>query len=823
MANTMQTPPPAFNRGLRPTWSLEQGRIALRHSSRPCLCMRGVSGSVSIDGNRISVADARECSRRDGAGSGGRPVTELSYAWSEPDLRWTWRIEQADHALRIRATLTNTGRSSVTVSDWHVLHLEQGNGGSMDLGRDPENVRFFGWRPWDMRVERLANEEASHGSSNLCHLYDPDSGTTLLCGFVTLDRMLVRHDLDYSPAGGVRGYRATCLFGSYALPAGEELASETLHIAYHGDPCAALESWADEVKGIYEPSFEPGALVTYGGTAWMHIWSGQEGVWEEIILEGARAVREKLAGFGINCIGGTSHKMYKEGVPGNWYEANEQQFPNGLPALMDKLWDMGFSHKFWFSPFWFFAEAEGVLAENRENLLRDQSGEPIAEPGTWEWDMHSDPDDSPRLTKYYLDGTHPKTQDYVRGIFQHNRKLGVRAYMLDFLSIKAGACLHDKRLLPVEAARQIIKVLREAAGEDSHLQTAVASTPGFIGLIDAARVVRDFGEGRPMAPYHAWRNATYCLHDLHFANTHSFIQNAAASYFTHRRIYVNDLNCLTIDKPVPLEHARIAVTMFGLGGGSPVSLGDDIRRIDPERLRMVKLCLPRTQDMPVPVDLFTHVWPDDYCRIVKLPVRTAWDCYVVVAVFNTDDEAYATDLDFAGLGLDGDAAYRVFDFWNEEYLGTFKGSVACTVPPSAVRVYRISRARNHPWLLSTDMHMQQGAVEVTSLGWDEKTMALSGTATRPVGEHGNVFIHIPRQLKLINHKGVGLMKDVRDMSVVARLPLCFAREQEEFELCFSQLETRYVTRKGWLPYATEAEWLAYVKEHQAPESTRVIE
>jgi alpha galactosidase C-like protein len=785
--------------------------------------MRGVSGSVSIDGQRLSLSDAREGVRQQSTSPDGRSVTEIQFAWSEPDLRWTWRIEETDHALRITATLLSAGRSSVAVSDWHVLHLEQDRGGGMALGRDPENVRFFGWRPWDTRVERLAEENAGHGSNNLCHLYDPDSGTTLLSGFVTLDRMLVRHELDYSPATGVREYRATCHFGSYTLPAGEELASETLHVAYYDDPYAALDSWADEVKGIYDPSFEPAALVTYSGGTWMHVWSGQEGVWEEIILEGARAVREKLAGFGINCVSGTTHKMYKEGIPGNWYEVNEQQFPNGLPAVMDKLRAMGFKHKFWFSPFWFFAETEGVLEANRENLLRDRSGEPISEPANWEWDMRCDADDSLRLTKYYLDGTHPKTQDYVRRIFEHNRKLGVRAYMLDFLSIKENACLHDSRLLPVEAARQIIKVLREAGGEDTHLQTAVASTPGFIGLIDAARVVRDFGEGRPMAPYHAWHNATYCLHDEHFANTHSFIQNAAASYFTHRKVYINDLNCLTIDKPVPLEHARIAVTLFGLGGGSPLNLGDDIRRIDPERLRMIKLCLPRTRDMPTPVDLFDRVWPDDYCRTLMLPVETPWDSYVIVAVYNGDDEAYSTDLDFVRLGLDGDVAYRVFNFWNEEYLGTFKGSVACTVPPAAIRVYRISQVRNHPWLLSTDMHMQQGAVEVASLNWNEKTMTLSGTVTRPVGECGNVFIHIPRQLRLINHKGVGLMKDVRDMTVVARLPIHFEQEREDFELRFAELETRFVARRGWLPYASVDEWLEYVRKHRNPNDTRVVE
>jgi signal transduction histidine kinase len=106
-------------------------------------------------------------------------------------------------------------------------------------------------------------------------------------------------------------------------------------------------------------------------------------------------------------------------------------------------------------------------------------------------------------------------------------------------------------------------------------------------------VGRDFGEGRPLqgVPLSDWRNATYVLHDLHYANTFYFVQNVAANYFTHRKLYINDYNLFTIDKPLPTEHARIVATMFGLGGGSPVMLGDDYRYIDPERLRIALINL----------------------------------------------------------------------------------------------------------------------------------------------------------------------------------------------------------------------------------------
>ena len=561
---------------------------------------------------------------------------------------------------------------------------------------NPEDVRFFGWHPWNMRVETLAGEGGRHEAHKVCHLYDPASEATFLCGFVTLDRMSCRHHLSYSADNGVEEYRAECAFGRYALDPGAKITSETFHVGYYSDPYAALDRWGETVHDIYKPEFADLPPVGWNGTC-IDAFSNREEPREVCAVENARLIREYLRGFDVKYLSASQYNL-KDGLPGNWLNVEERQIPSGLPGYFNQLKSLGFTPGLWMSPFWFFAEAEGALEENRENLLLDETGEPIHEPSSWEFDIDSDPEDTKRLTKYYLDGSHPKTRDFVRKIFSYYREIGVRYYMLDFLAIKENGVLADRSLTHMEAARAILDVIREAAGDDTHLQTAVSSTPGFIGLINAARVGRDFGEGRPLfPPYNAWRNATYVLHDLHFGNTRYLIQNAAASWFTHRRIFMNDFNLLTIDKPVPIEHARMAVTMFGLGGGSPLMLGDDFRCIDADRLRMIKFCLPRTNDMPVPVDLFDHVYPDDYCRIIKLSVETVCGSCLLSAVFNLDDCGYETVLDFAKLGLDADSQYRVYEFWGEEYHGTFRDKFGCAVAPHSCLLFRLSRAKKYRW------------------------------------------------------------------------------------------------------------------------------
>jgi hypothetical protein len=213
-------------------------------------------------------------------------------------------------------------------------------------------------------------------------------------------------------------------------------------------------------------------------------------------------------------------------------------------------------------------------------------------------------------------------------------------------------------------------------------------------------------------------------------------------------------------------------------------------------LRLIKLCLPRTDEMARPVDLFEHVQPDDYARILMLPVKTAWDSYTLLAVFNLDNVSQRTTLELSSLGLSAKGRYTVYDFWNEDYCGETTQSLCADVSPSSCKLYRIAKARRHPWLLSSDMHIQQGLVEVPELKWDPKRLELSGTVTRPGGESGSLFFVMPDGFRLVNHEGHKLMKSGRDNAVVIRREFTFkGNKPVAFKLRFVRMKkgmTRYI-------------------------------
>lgn len=80
-------------------------------------------------------------------------------------------------------------------------------------------------------------------------------------------------------------------------------------------------------------------------------------------------------------------------------------------------------------------------------------------------------------------------------------------------SLEVTARLRNTGHAPLTIGAWHVLHLTRANGGATHIQTAVSSTPAYVGLINAARVGRDFGEGRPLAgmPLSDWRNATYVI------------------------------------------------------------------------------------------------------------------------------------------------------------------------------------------------------------------------------------------------------------------------------------------------------------------------
>ena len=213
-------------------FSTDDNRISFADKATGSMEFKHIGGSVVLNGRSVSLSECRSSDRRVEADSTGTAVHIISFSFQEPDFRWVWKVSGKSAELEITASLENTGDSPLELDTWNVLHADASAGGCVQLGSESANVRFFSWRPWDMRVETLQSNDGRHTAHNLCHLYNPENEITFLCGFVTLDRMMCHHEIAYSADTGVDEYRATCEFGNYALQPGSTMVSETLRIGF---------------------------------------------------------------------------------------------------------------------------------------------------------------------------------------------------------------------------------------------------------------------------------------------------------------------------------------------------------------------------------------------------------------------------------------------------------------------------------------------------------------------------------------------------------------------------------------------------------------
>lgn len=392
-------------------WNWSPGRkgFNVKASGGGPVILEDVDGSVEINGKILSLKNAQVVSLpKEVFGNGGGQY-RIEYSLPEINCLWTWEFAYIDKGLEITATLQNTGSAPITIGNWDVVHMNA-QGGKFKTGKSPANVRFFRWRPWDMRIELLACEDGRHSSDNLCLLFDPLSKQTFMSAFITMDRMHCHHEVSYSPSNGIEDYKATCTFGKYKLNPNMRLASEKLRMSFYNDPYKALEGWADQIYVLKKPVFEDMPPVGIINCAWQI--SGDQQNYEELTLGNAYAIRERLKGFDIR-YNWISQGNLKGGIPGNWTNSDGHNIPDGLDTFFKKLKKLGFIPGLWVAPFWFCSEADGVLEENRENLLKDCNGEPVSELLNWGGDLG---DSTPwtSLHKYFLDGTHPKTTEYKK-------------------------------------------------------------------------------------------------------------------------------------------------------------------------------------------------------------------------------------------------------------------------------------------------------------------------------------------------------------------------------------------------------------------------
>ncbi|NLF08210.1 MAG: hypothetical protein GX594_09555 [Pirellulaceae bacterium] len=760
--------------------------------------LREAAFGLEADGKLLRPSEAAELYWQgpgDGRATRDAPV-ELRMRFNRPKLEWTvrWSILPDGSVAKISSTIENIGSDGIKLRKCRLAEVsaERGEVVLGDLAERAVALLYSGWHNVGL-PRRLAALAPGRTAKTLLQTYNPHSQTALQLGFLTFDRVNTEHRAVWNKEKAKLVVDSYCDFEGYELKPGAEVDSETLTLELSDDPIRSLENWASRAAEHYRPRIWPETPAGWVGWAWVDPFHVE--CYEDVVRRNAAAIEKKLSGLGVKYIW-VSIGNLADHLPGNWLDWNQESFPTGPEKLVADLRRQGLTLGLWIAPFWIsdHSPAERIERLRPAMLCRDgtllQSNE--------RWGMGPGhllpPDKRPRM--FLLDPTHPLVERHLRQVFAAYRQWGVRYYMIDFLYGISGSTpgtyryddYHDRSVISgPELYRRGLKIVSDAVGEDTYLLSSTGPTIQNVGLVDGARVGVDYGDGRPLTREDYFYPGTFVINNPAFWTSHRPATNAmATSFFLHRQLFLADSgNLLTLDKPCSLADAQISATIFGING-SPMMLGDDIDRMADERLAMVKKCLPRLPEAARSLDLFECPEPD-YPKLFHLPVKTAWDRWDLVALFNYDSSPRTADVDLKRLGLDADGEYVVWDFWNERFDEVCRGKLRLTAGPQSVKLVRLSRRRPHPWLVSTDMHVRQGQAEIEDCSWDAATGTLRFRARRPAGERGNVFLLAPPGWEAAEPRGLWLAKDGRRASqaLIVRCALDFSGKAVEKSVRFA--------------------------------------
>ena len=322
-----------------------------------------------------------------------------------------------------------------------------------------------------------------------------------------------------------------------------------------------------------------------------------------------------------------------------------------------------------------------------------------------------------------FDFTDPGFQAHTLAMWTRLGKQGLEGIKFDYP--ESGWCLNggfeDKTHTTTTAYRKIFELCREGLGEKAYIHErnlGEYDTPRLdvtAGIVDLQRV---WGDSSHFEPEMASR-----------MGLRWYKNRSVFGYYPDGKSF----------KKMDTDARRTMLGFVGLVSGR-LELGTSFGSMKPEEqhdLTRLYPVLKGTQSFR-PVDMLLEGRKDPGVYVYR--INPDWS---QVILCNNDDSAHPVTAPISGnqadtgsLGHDANSSYYLYDFWNDKYLGEWKGSQTISRPLKSHQAltYSLHRKKNHPQFLSTNRHIMQGLLDLAEVKWDANTMTYSGVAKVVGGE-----------------------------------------------------------------------------------------
>ena len=307
---------------------------------------------------------------------------------------------------------------------------------------------------------------------------------------------------------------------------------------------------------------------------------------------------------------------------GDWLETGAA-FGGNVQGVLKEIRNRGFEPAIWVAPF-IAEEKSHIFEQHPDWFVKDVEGNPLRSDrvtfGGWRhgpW--------------YALDGTHPEAQKHLETVFRTMRQSwGCTYFKLDgnFWGAIHGGRFNDPRATRIEAYRRGMQAILRGAGDSFVLGCNHPIWPS-LGLIHGSRSSNDIKR--------SWDR---------FETTAR--QNLSRNW-QNGRLWWNDPDAVVLTGELSEDEFQFHATSIYASGGMILS-GDDLTKITPERLAVLKRLIPPTG--------VAASFEDDSMQVGVVKLADAR----MVALFNWKDQPQTLSVRLPEAG-------NITDYWTGESLG----------------------------------------------------------------------------------------------------------------------------------------------------------
>lgn len=454
-------------------------------------------------------------------------------------VRLRWRVRA-----RGRVRLLRHGYQSWGATGAGLLGVDEDPSrtpGSLELVRGMHHADASVTAPGELRSE-------------LVTVLADDDGATCL-GFDGGDR----HDGTFRVSDGE--VVAEAYLGGAVLAPGEARELHALMVET-GDAPALLDRWA--IWAGAASAARTGAPYRVGWCSWYQYFHD---VTEQVL-------RANLARAGDWPIDVFQLDDGYQATIGDWLVRSET-FPSPLERIAADIAGGGYVPGIWLAPF-LATPASQVATRHPEWLACHESGRPLLGMFNAGWGGET----------WVLDATRPDVLDHLEGLARTLVEMGWRYLKLDFTYAPSLAgSWHDPTRTPAQRVRAGYDAVRRGAGDDVFLLGCGAPLGACIGVVDGMRIGPDVAPRWGVADVE-WRPPGY--EDCEPATVNAW-RNTLARSFQHRRLWLNDPDCLMLrgaDTELGEEQARAWAMAVAASGGMAL-LSDDLALLDAPARRLL--------------------------------------------------------------------------------------------------------------------------------------------------------------------------------------------------------------------------------------------